>query len=89
MELRNAGSAVTDALLQTHRFADLSGEMAAQDIAVLRLMLAVPHAVFSQVDAEGCEAPLKTPDDALQRWKSLRVWGGFQRGRFASIWKNG
>lgn len=67
---------LTDALLQAHIFADLSGEMAAQDIAVLRLMLAVPHAVFSQVDAEGCEASLKTPDDALQRWKSLRVWGG-------------
>ena len=53
MELRNAESAVTDALLQAHRFADLSGEMAAQALAVQRLMLAVPHAVFSQVDARG------------------------------------
>ena len=32
---------LTDALLQAHIFADLSGEMAAQDIAVLRLMLDV------------------------------------------------
>ena len=71
---------LTDALLQAHMFADLSGEMAAQDIAVLRLMLAVLHAVFSRVDAEGREAPLKTPDDALQRWKSLRDLGRFPEG---------
>ena len=53
MELRNAESAVTDALLQAHRFADLAGEIAPPELAMLRLLLAVLHTVFCQEDARG------------------------------------
>lgn len=68
---------LTDALIQAHTFADLSGEVAAQNTAILRLMLAVLHTVFSRVNAEGEASPLEKSSDALKRWKALRDLGRF------------
>lgn len=59
------------------RYTDLAGELPTQDIAVLRLLLAVLHAVFTRYDADGAEDELETPRDALQRWKSLWDAGKF------------
>ena len=42
---------LTDALLHAHAYVDLAGEMPTQDAAMLRLLLAVLHTVFSRVDA--------------------------------------
>ena len=41
---------LTDALLHAHAYVDLAGEMPTQDAAMLRLLLAVLHTVFSRVD---------------------------------------
>lgn len=49
----------------------LAGELPTQDVAVLRLLLAVLHAVFARYDLEGTLAPISSPDIALQRWKYL------------------
>ena len=62
---------LTDALIHAHEYQCLSGELPTQDIAVLRLLLAVLHTVFSRVDADGEECVLESEDDALDRWEVL------------------
>lgn len=68
---------LTDALLGAHAYADLAGELPTQDVAVLRLLLAVLHTVFSRVDGQGQAAPLTSTPGALKRWGEL-----WQLGRF-------
>lgn len=60
-----------DVLLRAHTFADLGGELPTQNIAVLRLLLAVLHTVFSRMDETGAQAPLEESDDAIERWAAL------------------
>ncbi|MDR3766404.1 MAG: type I-E CRISPR-associated protein Cse1/CasA [Butyricicoccus sp.] len=64
-----------DALLRAHTFVDLGGELQTQNIAVLRLLLAVLHTVFSRTDETGASVPLEEPDDAVERWESLWLRG--------------
>lgn len=68
---------LTDALLHAQECVDLAGEMPTQDAAMLRLLLAVLHTVFSRVDAKGDPAPLVTTDKALLRWGELWKLGHF------------
>ena len=67
------------ALINANKFKALSGELPTQDVAVMRLMLAVLHTVFSRVDENGNEAPLdeEDEDEALERWKALWDKGYF------------
>lgn len=58
-------------LLDSHQYLRLAGELPTQDVAILRLLLAVLHTVFYRVDTDGEEAPLEEREDALDRWKSL------------------
>ena len=66
-----------DALLKAHTFADLAGELPTQDVAILRLLLAVLHTVFSRVDEQGDDNPLETEVDAIRRWNALWKMGSF------------
>ena len=68
---------LTDALLHAHKYIGLAGEMPAQDAAMLRLLLAVLHTVFSRVDEDGKEAAISSADDAIMRWNSLWKRGCF------------
>lgn len=68
---------LTKALEHAHEYVDLAGELAAQDTAVLRLLLAVPLTVFLREDEEGNEAPLENAEEAIDRWK--RLW---EKGEF-------
>lgn len=68
---------LSEALLHAHEYADFAGETAAQDAAILRLLLAVPLTVFYRVNAQGEAAPLKKSDQALLRWKELWDLGHF------------
>ena len=68
---------LTEALIQAHTFSDLAGELPTQDIAILRLLLAVLHSVFSEVDENGESHPLEKKGDAYRRWGAL-----WERGRF-------
>lgn len=54
-----------------HEYLDLAGELPTQDVAVLRLLLAVMHTVFSRVDADGRASPIEDYDGALERWSEL------------------
>ena len=66
-----------DALLHAHEYRDLAGELPTQDAAMLRLLLAVLHTVFSRVDGNGTPAPFEETDDALTRWEELYRLGAF------------
>ncbi|MDD2359857.1 MAG: type I-E CRISPR-associated protein Cse1/CasA [Syntrophaceticus schinkii] len=55
----------------------LAGELPTQDVAMLRLLLAILHAVFGRYDLDGNFAPLASPSEALKRWKSLWDKGTF------------
>lgn len=61
-------------LTHAHEYVSLAGEMPTQDVAMLRLLLAIVHAVFTRVDEHGDFAPLQSSDDALDRWQAL--WEG-------------
>jgi CRISPR system Cascade subunit CasA len=58
-------------------FRSLAGELPTQDVAVLRLLLAILHAVFARYGPEGDFAPISSPGDALTRWKALWDRGAF------------
>ena len=62
---------LTDALLHAHEYAGLAGELPTQDVAVLRLLLAVLQTIFYRVDLEGYPSPLTDEEDALDRWGQL------------------
>ena len=75
------------------KFRCLAGEMATQDFAMLRFLLAVLHTVFSRVNADGeidekfrqkeavSEDDEEEYNDALmETWKTL-----WQRGKFPSV----
>ena len=68
---------LTDALLHAHEAADLAGELPAQDVAVLRLLLAVLQTVFQRVDGTGAPAPFRQEEDAIVRWGKLWRLGRF------------
>lgn len=73
-----------DAFRRAPEFKGLAGELATQDVAILRLLLAVLHVVFGRYDLDGKESALSPqirpdarPADALKRWKALWDKGAF------------
>lgn len=68
------------ALLQAQTYSDLAGELPTQDVAVLRLLLAVLHAVFGRVDAQGQPVEIKNISSAVRQWRSLWQLGHFPEG---------
>lgn len=63
---------LVDALRRAHTLKSLAGEMAAQDAAVLRLLLAVLYAVFVRYNKDGMENMLgEDEENALIRWEEL------------------
>jgi CRISPR system Cascade subunit CasA len=61
-------------------FRGLAGELPTQDVAMLRLLLAILHAIFGRYDLNGKYAPPSSPSDALARWKALWDMGKFPMG---------
>ena len=59
-------------LLSAHTFRAFAGELPTQDAAILRVALAVLHAVFSRTDETGNGDPPEDEADAMQLWK--RIW---------------
>ena len=67
-----------EVIVNAHKYRALSGEIPAQDVAIMRLILAVLHTVFSRVDENGNEIPLdNNKKKALERWKALWSKGSF------------
>lgn len=81
-----------EVILDSHKYKALSGELPTQDIAVMRLILAVLHTVYSRVDENGNDAPLDEDDEdaALERWKALWDKGQFSEkaiGEYFDKWR--
>lgn len=66
---------LTEVLVDSHRYRRLAGELPTQDMAVLRLLLAVLHTVFYRVDPQGKESPIENRGEAKHRWKALWAMG--------------
>lgn len=66
-----------DTLLHAHEYKGLAGELPTQDVAILRLLLAILHTVFYYYAPDGEEEILDDPDDVLDRWET--IWNA---GRF-------
>lgn len=62
---------LTDVLLHAHEYKSLSGELPTQDVAILRLLLAVLHTVFARVDAQGNPHRLGDEEEAVGFWQEL------------------
>jgi CRISPR system Cascade subunit CasA len=62
---------ILDVFRRAAEFQGLAGELRTQDIAVMRLLLAILHVVFARFDETGNTKPIKTPFDALDRWEAL------------------
>ena len=67
-----------DVLIHAHEYRDLSGDTPEQDMAVLRLLLAVLHTVFSSVDQDGQTGWIDSPVKARKRWRALWEKGYFK-----------
>ncbi|MGI6141841.1 MAG: type I-E CRISPR-associated protein Cse1/CasA [Caldicoprobacterales bacterium] len=62
---------VLDLFRHAHEFQSLAGELPTQNVAILRLLLAILHAVFERYDVKGNYSPFTSPDEALTRWQAL------------------
>ena len=50
-----------EAMIHAHEYRDLCGDTPEQDMAVLRLLLAVLHTIFSKMDEDGQDNVIDTP----------------------------
>lgn len=72
-----------DLFERAHQFRALAGELPTQDIAVLRLLLAILHSIFGRYDPDGEFAPLYdgnmpgSPEEVYERWHTLWEQGQF------------
>ncbi len=74
-----AALSVAEAFARAHELTELSGELPAQDVAVLRLLLAILHAALPDMMASAGSAP----GNAANEEAMLAFWQGLWReGRF-------
>lgn len=59
------------ALVNAHEYQGLAGEMEAQNVAVLRLLIAVAHTIFTRVNLDGEQDPVEDEKTAMDRWAAL------------------
>ena len=81
---------LTQALWEGHHYRRLAGELPTQDVAILRLLLAVLHTVFYRMDLDGEDNPIETPGQAVQRWQMLWKTGQFPQEpirKYLEQWK--
>ena len=64
-------------LLNSHQYQRLAGELPTQDVALLRLLLAILQTVFYRVDPEGEDNPIEDRAAAIRRWQALWNAGRF------------
>ena len=81
---------LTQALWEGHHYRRLAGELPTQDVAILRLLLAVLHTVFYRMDLDGEDNLIETPGQAVQRWQMLWKAGQFPQEpirKYLEQWK--
>ena len=61
-----------EALIYAHQYVRLAGEMEAQNVAILRLLIALTHTIFTRVNLAGEADPVEDDEDyAITRWNDL------------------
>lgn len=65
---------------RAHEFVTLSGEIPAQDMAVMRLLIAILYATYTRGDNFGKLSDLRDDDDAVEFWNRLWIRGHFDSG---------
>lgn len=70
---------ILDAFEHAHEYRSIAGDLPTQDVAVLRLLLAILHAVFERKDINGEKwlAYTKEPSEVLEHWQALWENGHF------------
>jgi CRISPR system Cascade subunit CasA len=68
-----------EALLHAEKYRGLAGETKSQDIAILRLLLAVLHTIFSRQDENGNSMPIDSAKEARRRWAAIWEAGTFPK----------
>lgn len=66
-----------EALIHSHQYRGLAGETETQNIAILRLLLAVLHTIFSRRNETGEQKPIDSAKEARRRWKAIWDMGTF------------
>lgn len=82
---------LTDALLNSHDYLRLAGETESQNIAILRLLLAVLHTVFYRQNEDGKYEVIDTPNEARRRWKAIWKNGSLPQApviEYLDLWKD-
>ena len=72
---------LVEALTRAHELRTLSGEMVAQDIAILRLLLAILYCVYTRTDEYEQARDEKDPAATRQIWKEIWNAGKFDSER--------
>lgn len=68
---------LSEAIINSQNYVSMSGELPTQDVAIMRVMLAVLHTIFSRYDIKGNSIHLEDEDDAFEQWKSIWENGCF------------
>ncbi|OQB49976.1 MAG: CRISPR-associated protein CasA/Cse1 [bacterium ADurb.Bin157] len=62
---------LTEVICNAQKYKELKGDVATQDVPILRLLLAILYSIFSKVNSKGEQFEIKTEDDALDIWNEL------------------
>ena len=77
-----------DVFTNAHKYKRLAGETATQDVAILRLLLAITITVFYRYDADGIEDDVlnysNSEDEILNRWSDYWEKGSFESDAFCN-----
>ena len=71
---------IKEVFARAHQVKRLSGEIPTQDLAVLRLLIAIVYAVYQRHDADGTESVIEDEDGARERWAAIWSKGRFDEG---------
>lgn len=76
-------------LLNSHQYQRLAGELPTQDVALLRLLLAILQTVFYRVDPEGEDDPIEDRAAAIGAGRRCGTPVVSRCSRFGRTWRHG
>lgn len=79
---------IMETFRRAHEIKFLAGELPTQDIAILRLLLAIMYCVYLRRGPDGVHSEMRNRDDALNRWNTLWKKGSFDADTIESYLKS-